>query len=196
VCTTSGMEHDAVEARASRRRWRQRGAFGEVPSTSKPSGSRVTRSPWLIQTSSGRLPRSLRTGEPLRPRHRRGRIRGDGRLRPAAELRAHGLLAVADAEHRHAESNTACGARGEPIRFGHRPGRRRGSPPFGFRRSMASSAELERHDLAIDAGFAHAPGDQLRDLTAEIDDQDRRDPPPVPVFHRSHAGIRSSHRCD
>ena len=26
------------------------GAFGEVPSTRKPSGSPVTRSPWLIQT--------------------------------------------------------------------------------------------------------------------------------------------------
>ena len=27
-------------------------------------------------------------------------------------------------------------------------------------------------DFAIDAGLAHAPGDQLRDLRAEVDDED------------------------
>ena len=40
-----------------------------------------------------------------------------------------------------------------------------------------SSAEsrlgrLERHDLGIDAGLAHAARDELRDLAAEIDDED------------------------
>ena len=30
---------------------------------------------------------------------------------------------------------------------------------------------LKRNDLAIDAGLAHAPRDQLRHLAAEIDDQ-------------------------
>ena len=31
---------------------------------------------------------------------------------------------------------------------------------------------VERHDLRIDARLAHAPRDELRDLTAEIDDED------------------------
>ena len=35
-------------------------------------------------------------------------------LHLAAELLGHGLHAVADAEQRHAQSNTACGARGLP----------------------------------------------------------------------------------
>src|SRR3546814_1591147 len=39
--------------------------------------------------------------------------------------------------------------------------------------SDVCSSDLERDDLAIDAGFADAAGDELGDLAAEIDDQDR-----------------------
>jgi hypothetical protein len=42
-----------------------------------------------------------------------------------------------------------------------------------FRPHLAERAfgVLERHDLAIDLLLAHAPRDQLRDLRAEIDDE-------------------------
>ena len=68
-------------------------------------------------------------------------------------------------------SNTICGARGLPCR------RSEAGPPermtaFGLDPLEGASADLERHDLAIDAGLAHAPGDQLGDLAAEIDDED------------------------
>ena len=88
----------------------------------------------------------------------------------AAELLRHGLLAVADAEHGHAglvdrhrrqrrvPVEHGCGPAGQDdaLRL-HRIERR-----FGF---------LERHDLAIDPLLAHAPGDELGDLRAEIDDE-------------------------
>ncbi len=88
----------------------------------------------------------------------------------AAELLRHGLLAVADAEHRHAglidrrrcerrilvEHGSRAAGENHALRL-HLAQRR-----FGF---------LERHDLAIDALLAHAPRDQLRHLRAEIDDQ-------------------------
>ena len=44
--------------------------------------------------------------------------------------------------------------------------------PLGCSRSNASSARVERRDLAIDPGLAHPPGDELGHLAAEIDDED------------------------
>ena len=84
-------------------------AKGEVSlwaMTAKPGGMAVMRSPWLIQTVE-RWPGARRPSN-----KRRGLVEADlgaavlalGRgLDPAAELGAHGLLAVADAEHRDAE---------------------------------------------------------------------------------------------
>ena len=43
---------------------------------------------------------------------------------------------------------------------------------FGFSRANASRRLRERVDLAIDASLPHAPGDQLRHLRAEVDDED------------------------
>ncbi len=92
------------------------------------------------------------------------------RLHLAAELGADGLLAVADAQDGHAQFEHPLGhARalslrhaGRAARQDHRPGREvvqdGADPVIGM-------------DLAIDAAFAHAPGDQLGDLAAEIDDQ-------------------------
>ena len=89
----------------------------------------------------------------------------------AAELLGHRHLAVADAEHRHARVehrlrrarraglHHAGGAAGEDDRLR----LVRGERGFGF---------VERHDLAIDAGFAHAARDELGHLRAEIDDED------------------------
>ena len=44
--------------------------------------------------------------------------------------------------------------------------------PFGFSARKRLRRLVERHDLRIDAGLAHAPRDELRHLAAEIDDED------------------------
>ena len=88
----------------------------------------------------------------------------------AAELGRHGHLAVADAEHGHA---------GIEDRL------RRARRAFLVHRFRAAGEDhrlrlhlreggfglLERHDFGIDALLAHPARDQLRHLTAEIDDQ-------------------------
>ncbi len=56
-------------------------------------------------------------------------------------------------------STVECGAAGEDDGL-------RLDAPEGF------VGRLEGNDLGIDAGLADAPGDQLRDLAAEIDDED------------------------
>ncbi|MNX96311.1 hypothetical protein D3C86_1286230 [compost metagenome] len=89
----------------------------------------------------------------------------------AAQLGADGLLAVADAQHRHAGleqgvvSLGAVGVRG-------RAGSARQDDGLGRDRLQRLARLVERMDLAIDAGFAQAARDQLGHLTAEIDDQD------------------------
>ena len=100
----------------------------------------------------------------------------------AAELGGHRHLAVADAEYGHAGlENQLRRARraflvhrlrtaGEDHRFRlHLPEGR-----FGL---------LERDDLGIDALLAHPARDQLRHLTAEIDDQNL-------LMRRGHGGLR------
>ena len=89
----------------------------------------------------------------------------------AAELDAHRLLAVADAEHRNAGLEDDL----RRARAADLDGRGRAAGKDDRLRLDALEGfvgRLERHDLGIDAGLAHAPGDQLRDLAAEIDDED------------------------
>ncbi len=89
----------------------------------------------------------------------------------AAELRAHRLHAVADPEHRHAEpKDDLGGARrgglGQRCRAARQDDPARGkiaNPIFGDREGM---------DFAVDTALAHAARDELRDLAAEIEDQD------------------------
>ncbi len=89
----------------------------------------------------------------------------------AAKLVRHGLLAIADAEHgqaspvkfRRRQRGVGVKDRGGTAGEDHGP---------GLHRRKGFARPLERRDLAIDALFAHAPGDQLRDLGTEIDDQD------------------------
>ena len=83
-----------------------KGAPGEVPITEKPGASAVTRSPWLIQTSSRPVAkRPVKSGSCGRG----GGDEGAAELGVvagfdlAAELGHHRLLAVADAEDRDAE---------------------------------------------------------------------------------------------
>ena len=138
----------------------------------KPGGSFVTRSPWLIQTV-------------WRPCSQTPSSRGDSWVastsaRPifavmtglhfAAKLRRHQLLAVADAEDRHAGLEDRPRGAGRAF-FQHR-GRTAGQDHrLGLQRGEGRLGLLEGGDLAIDAGLANAAGDQLGHLRAEIDDQ-------------------------
>ncbi len=150
------------------------GELGAWPSTLKPFGSSVTRSPWLIQTgyfspffqtpsNSGLSADDFHFGA--------AEFAVMAALDLAAELRRHRLLAVADAEHRHAgvvdrfgrERRVLVEHRGRPARQDHRL-RLHGEEGF-FRL-------LERHDLAIDLLLPHPARDELGDLGAEIDDED------------------------
>ena len=95
----------------------------------------------------------------------------------AAELLRHGLHAIADAQHRHAE-------------FEHRLGRAVGGvfvdagvaagEDHALERAIAGIgahpvvADVAGVDFAEHMGFAHAAGDQLGDLGAEIEDEDLR----------------------
>jgi len=89
----------------------------------------------------------------------------------AAELGAHRLLAIADAEDRQAAvEDDLRRARASLVQ-------RRGRAARQDDRLRLQPVEtffggLEGDDLAIDAGFAHAACDQLRYLAAEIDDED------------------------
>jgi len=89
----------------------------------------------------------------------------------AAELLRHGLHAVADAEHRHAELEH----RGRRVR---RVGGGDRFRPAGENHATRGKgthlrvADVPRVDLTVDAELAHAPGDELRVLRAEIQDQD------------------------
>src|SRR6185436_10310374 len=89
----------------------------------------------------------------------------------AAELLRHGLHAVADAEHRHAELER---------RLGSLAGRFLVSRHVAAGEDDALCAEAAHEvvgdvvgmDLAVDLGFANPPGDQLRVLRPEIEDED------------------------
>ena len=171
-----GMELHAVEAARVSSAIAAKGAPVEMPTARKPGGSAVTRSPWLIHTGarSPASPRRRRRAASRRsPDSRRGRIRGGGRPRPCRRAAAHhGLLAIADAEDRHAERRRSpAGACGVPVSC------TQAGPPermiaLGANRPSAASALLKGTISRIDAGLAHAPRDELRHLAAEIDDED------------------------
>ena len=88
----------------------------------------------------------------------------------AAELGGHGHLAVADAEHGNAGiEDQLRGARRAFLVHGLRAA----GEDHRFRLHLLEGGFglLERHDLGIDALLAHPARDQLRHLTAEIDNQ-------------------------
>jgi hypothetical protein len=88
----------------------------------------------------------------------------------AAELGGHDHLAVADAEHGNAGIEDRLRRAGRAF-FVHRF--RAAGQNHRFRLHVAEGCFrlLERHDFGIDALLANAAGDQLRDLAAEIDNQ-------------------------
>src|SRR5215472_1429639 len=89
----------------------------------------------------------------------------------AAELRAHRLHAVTDAQHRHAEPEDDL-RRARRGRLCQRSGAARQDDPARCKVAQPIFGHCERMDLAINAALAHTAGDELRDLAAEIEDQD------------------------
>ena len=88
----------------------------------------------------------------------------------AAELFGQKLLAITDGQHGDAGiENLARRARRSGFGDGTRPAREDHRLGPDLREGLLRA--LKRRDLAIDAGLAHAPRDQLRHLRAEIDDQ-------------------------
>ncbi len=117
-------------------------------------------------------PRPLEQGGVLRDQHLgASELAVMAGLHRPAELQRHRLLAVADAEDRHAG----------PV---DRPGRQRRVLIEHGSRAARQDHALRTHrrearfglgignDLAIDLLLAHAPRDQLGHLRAEVDDQD------------------------
>ena len=150
-----------------------------LPMTLKPGGSSVTLSPWLIQTSSRPWPRSLvailDTLEECRMAA--GTDLGVAELAfartfdLAAQLLRHGLHAVADAQNRYAELEHAL-RRAPVLGLVNRVRTARKDDAPGLEFADERLADIERVQLAIHLLFAHAAGNQLRDLRAEIEDED------------------------
>ena len=146
----------------------------------KPGGISVTLSPWLIHTLSMPWPSAcaqiLDAVEQLRVAARAhfgvAELAHLAGLDLAAELLRHGLHAVADAEHRHAELEHRVRAR-VPVASSYAdmwlPER---MMPFGAEVADELVGDVVRMDLAVDVRFAHAARDQLRVLRAEIEDED------------------------
>ncbi len=90
----------------------------------------------------------------------------------AAELRRHHLLAVADAQHRHAAiEDDLRRARAAVVR--HAGGGAGQDDGFRVQPRKGVVGFVEGHDFAKHPRLAHATGDELRDLRAEIDDENR-----------------------
>ena len=141
------------------------------------------RSPWLIQTgwllahSPGGIEQracslDLDIGAAEFP--------GMAALDNAAELRCHGHLAIADAEHGNAGIEDRL-RRARRARLVHRF--RAAGEDHRLRLHLRERRFrlLERHDFGIDALLAHPARNQLRHLAAEVDDQNL-------VMRRGHLG--------
>ena len=92
------------------------------------------------------------------------------RLDLAAQLHGHDLLAIADAQHGDARVEDGLGSPWGAL-VCHRAGPAREDHRLGGQLRKGALGGLEGGDLAIDAGLAHAPRDELGHLRAEIDDQ-------------------------
>src|SRR5450631_3093024 len=88
----------------------------------------------------------------------------------AAELRGHGHLAVADAEHGNAGIEDQL-RRARRARFVHRFRAAGKDHRLRLHLNEGGFGLLERHDFGIDALLPHPARNQLRHLAAEIDDQ-------------------------
>ena len=89
----------------------------------------------------------------------------------AAQLRGHGLHTVADAQHRH--SQLEYDVRRLPVSgLVHRIGTAGQNDPLRLEVANEVFGNVEGMQFAIHLLFAHAAGDELRNLRAEIEDED------------------------
>jgi len=88
----------------------------------------------------------------------------------AAQLLRHGLHAVADAQHRHAQFEHGRRHPGR-IAFGHRARAAGQDDAGGAVATHEVVADVIRKDLGEHAAVAHAAGDQLGDLGSEIQNE-------------------------
>jgi hypothetical protein len=92
-------------------------------------------------------------------------------LHGAAQLRGHGLHAVADAQHGNPQlEDGPGGARGLLLGDGRvAPGEHHAA---GIERAHEIVAHVVRVQLAVHPRLANAPRDELRDLGPEVEDED------------------------
>ena len=167
-----GMEHQAVIAARLVGDQRERRIFGgaDARKSRRQPGDAVAMAHPDDMAFAG-FPEALE--------QRAGRADGDFRpaefammaaLHFAAELLGHRHLPVADAEHRHARREDRL-RRARTARVGHGGGAAGEDHRLGLHFRKGALGALERRDFAIDARLAHAARDQLRELAAEVDDQ-------------------------
>jgi len=89
----------------------------------------------------------------------------------AAQLLGHGLHAVTNTQYRHAEFEHGLRSTRRPG-FGNRMMTPREDDALGREIANKRVIDVVRMNFRIDMRFAHAPGDQLGDLGAEIENQD------------------------
>ncbi|OPF33664.1 cytosine deaminase [Pseudomonas aeruginosa P47] len=111
-----------------------------------------------------------------------------GALHLAAHLLGHGLHAVADAEQRHLQVEHRL-RRARAVGFVHRLGTAGEDDAARREGDDRLVAHVEGMDFAIHADLAHAAGDQLGVLGAEIEDQDTVG---VNVLGHGHLSLRNS----
>ena len=137
------------------------GELGDAVAVAHPHGVGLALGPHALE--QGRIGDHLQLGA--------AELAVVAALHPAAELRHHGLLAVADAEHRQAglehpvrrPGRAELGDAGRPAREDH---------GLGLQPLQRVLGPVEGHDLGVDALLAHPARDQLGDLAAEVDDED------------------------
>src|SRR5262249_9092190 len=111
----------------------------------------------------------------------------------AAQLLRHGLLAVADAEDRHARRIDRLRRKRRALL------KHRGRPPGQDHALRSQPREglaglLKRHNFAINFLFTDAPGNKLSDLRAQIDDENLIVPSePVSIGIAREGGIEKAH---
>ena len=94
-----------------------------------------------------------------------------GRSDLAAESLRHQLVAVADAEHRNTEvEDRRVNLRASRLVDARRTTRK--DDARGVPRSQFCRRQIVRDDLGIDVRLTYAPGDELRVLRAQVDDED------------------------
>ena len=139
----------------------------------EPAGARRPRSRRGTSRRCGRPGCRRAACRPVDLDRRPAVLAGAGRRHRAAEALGHQLEAVAHAEHRYAAvEQRRRRAPGRPAAYTD------DGPPDStiavrLAREHLGHRHRVRHDLGVDLGLAHPPGDQLGVLRPEVDDEDQ-----------------------